>query len=192
MNQSEDDADLGQVQYLPAEGDVETAAVDNPLHPQVPTENASSGLPVGVDPATDAKPAASFDATVDTAPAVEREQWGARLEFLLSCLGYAVGLGNVCWFPYKCASHGGGTFLIPYVICLFVMGVPLVLLEFAIGQKFRKGTYHSLMQIDYRLLVCSRSLLPGCHLLVSVLHDAEFPIAPALGGPIGAQMFERR
>jgi NSS family neurotransmitter:Na+ symporter len=47
-------------------------------------------------------------------------------------------LGNVCWFPYRCASNGGGTFLIPYAICLFVMGIPLMTLEFAIGQHFRK------------------------------------------------------
>ena len=35
---------------------------------------------------------------------------------------------------YKCASNGGGTFLIPYVICLFLMGIPLMMLEFAMGQ----------------------------------------------------------
>ena len=94
----------------------------------------------------------------------ERETWGKRVQFLLSVLGYAVGLGNVCWFPYRAASNGGGTFLVPYFICLVrpahtwhedsaifgtdgvwtqvVMGIPLMLLEFAIGQHFGKGTYH--------------------------------------------------
>ena len=54
----------------------------------------------------------------------ERETWGKRVQFLLSVLGYAVGLGNVCWFPYRAASNGGGTFLVPYFICL-VRSVPL-------------------------------------------------------------------
>lgn len=80
-----------------------------------------------------------------------REEWDKGLEFLLSVLGYAVGLGNVCWFPYKVAGNGGATFLIPYTLCLFVLGVPLMLLEFAIGQRFRKGTYHAMKSIDYRV-----------------------------------------
>ena len=63
---------------------------------------------------------------VPVVPTGEREEWGKRIEFLLSCLGYCVGLGNVCWFPYKCATNGGGTFLIPYFICLVVMGIPVI------------------------------------------------------------------
>eukprot|EP01061_Rhynchopus_euleeides_P045445 TRINITY_DN8154_c2_g1_i1.p1 TRINITY_DN8154_c2_g1~~TRINITY_DN8154_c2_g1_i1.p1 ORF type:complete len:578 (+),score=188.13 TRINITY_DN8154_c2_g1_i1:246-1979(+) len=81
----------------------------------------------------------------------ERETFGKRIEFLLTTVGYAVGLGNVWRFPYLCYMNGGGTFLVPYLIALVALGAPVFLLELAIGQLFRRGTYHSLCHIDSRL-----------------------------------------
>lgn len=69
-----------------------------------------------------------------------RPNWDNPVQFVLACVSYAVGLGNVWRFPYLCQMHGGGGFLIPYLIMLFLEGVPLFYLELAIGQKMRLGS----------------------------------------------------
>ncbi|KAL7382828.1 hypothetical protein ABVT39_028296 [Epinephelus coioides] len=70
----------------------------------------------------------------------DRPKWDNKAQYILTCVGFCIGLGNVWRFPYLCQSHGGGAFLIPYLILLVVEGMPLLLLEFAIGQRLRKGS----------------------------------------------------
>ncbi|KAL6100051.1 slc6a18 [Pungitius sinensis] len=73
-------------------------------------------------------------------PAVERPKWDNKVQYLLTCIGFAVGLGNVWRFPYLCQIYGGGAFLIPYVIALVFEGIPLLYLEMAVGQRLRMGS----------------------------------------------------
>ncbi|XP_030241857.1 sodium-dependent nutrient amino acid transporter 1 isoform X2 [Drosophila navojoa] len=64
----------------------------------------------------------------------ERATWGKGVEFLMSCIAMSVGLGNVWRFPFTALDNGGGAFLIPYLIVLFLIGKPIYYLEMVIGQ----------------------------------------------------------
>ena len=68
-----------------------------------------------------------------------RQRWSSRTVFVLAAIGSAVGLGNVWRFPYLAGKYGGGAFLIPYLTALLLVGLPLLMLEFAIGQKTQQG-----------------------------------------------------
>ncbi|XP_054840937.1 sodium-dependent neutral amino acid transporter B(0)AT1 [Eublepharis macularius] len=78
--------------------------------------------------------------TIETKEADTRPKWDNKAQYMLTCIGFCVGLGNVWRFPYLCQSHGGGAFMIPFLILLVLEGVPLLHLEFAIGQRLRKGS----------------------------------------------------
>ncbi len=81
---------------------------------------------------------------------VIRARWDSRLIFLFAAIGSAVGLGNLWRFPYLTYKFGGGAFLIPYLIVLLVIGIPIMILEIALGQKMQKGAVGSLGAISKR------------------------------------------
>ena len=110
-----------------------------------PPAAAFGGASTAVEPHGMGKPPPPADGSDP-----ERETWGKRVQFLLSVLGYAVGLGNVCWFPYRAASNGGGTFLVPYFICL-VRSVPLhMACRFvAHGMKICRREAHGMKILQY-------------------------------------------
>ncbi|MFW5419467.1 sodium-dependent transporter [Nocardiopsis sp. CNT-189] len=70
-------------------------------------------------------------------PKANREQWGSRTGFLLAAIGSAIGLGNIWRFPYVAYENGGGAFIVPYLVALLTAGIPLLILEYAIGHRFR-------------------------------------------------------
>jgi len=71
-------------------------------------------------------------------------RFSSRLTFLLSALGIAIGTGNIWRFPRIAASNGGengaGSFLIAWLMFLFLWSIPLIIVEYVMGRKARKGT----------------------------------------------------
>ncbi|NLU67727.1 sodium-dependent transporter [Streptomyces sp. HNM0574] len=68
-----------------------------------------------------------------------REQWGSRAGFLMAAIGSAVGLGNIWRFPAEAYKNGGGAFLLPYLVALLTAGLPLLILEYSVGRRYRKS-----------------------------------------------------
>jgi NSS family neurotransmitter:Na+ symporter len=69
-----------------------------------------------------------------------REHWGSGLGFVAAALGSAVGVGNVWRFSYVAGENGGAAFLLVYLVMVIVLGVPLMLAEFAIGRTAQRET----------------------------------------------------
>src|SRR5690625_1157363 len=66
-----------------------------------------------------------------------RGQWGTRAGFILAALGSAIGLGNIWRFPYVAYDNGGGAFFIPYLVALLTAGIPILIMEYSMGHKYR-------------------------------------------------------
>lgn len=79
-----------------------------------------------------------------------RPQWKTHLGFVLAAVGSAIGLGNIWRFSYLCYKNGGGAFLVPYLIALFVVGIPLMILEIGLGHKMRGSAPASFASISKR------------------------------------------
>ena len=64
----------------------------------------------------------------------ERERLGSRMGFIMLSAGCAIGCGNVWKFPWMCGRYGGGSFVLIYIICLLILGLPVMTMEFAVGR----------------------------------------------------------
>jgi SNF family Na+-dependent transporter len=69
--------------------------------------------------------------------------WGSRVGLILAMAGNAVGLGNFLRFPVQAVENGGGAFIIPYLVCFLLMGIPLLFIEWAIGRFGGRSGHHS-------------------------------------------------
>lgn len=74
-------------------------------------------------------------------------QWDSNLSFLMAMIGAAIGLGNIWRYPYVVYSNGGGAFLIPYIIAIFILALPFLFLEYSIGFKFKTSLSNILYKI---------------------------------------------
>ena len=76
-----------------------------------------------------------------------RDRWASRPAFIMAAIGSAIGLGNLWRFPMVAYENGGGAFLIPYIVALLTAGVPLMIVEYALGQRFQKSSPGSLREV---------------------------------------------
>ncbi|MFN3528771.1 MAG: sodium-dependent transporter [Bacteroidia bacterium] len=71
------------------------------------------------------------------------DSWGTRVGLILAMAGNAVGLGNFLRFPVQAVQNGGGTFIIPYLVCFLLMGIPLLWIEWSVGRYGGRFGNHS-------------------------------------------------
>ena len=69
----------------------------------------------------------------------KRDSWSNNFGFIMATAGAAVGLGNIWRFPYTCGENGGGAFILVYLLCAFLIGLPVLVSELAIGRGSGKG-----------------------------------------------------
>ena len=80
-----------------------------------------------------------------------KSEWNSNFAFMMAMIGSAVGLGNIWRFPNILYSNGGGSFMIPYVVSLFLLGISFVLVEYAVGYKFKRSLARILFAISKKL-----------------------------------------
>ena len=100
---------------------------------------------------------------------MQRESFRSRLGFLLVSAGCAIGIGNVWRFPYVTGQYGGGLFVLIYLVCLLVMGVPVMTMELAVGRASRKSavlSYKALEKPGQKWHIHGWFCLLGCYLLM--------------------------
>ena len=74
-------------------------------------------------------------------------QWSGRLAFILAATGSAVGLGNVWKFPYIAGENGGGAFVLVYLVCIAVIGIPIMMAEVLIGRRGRQSPINTMRDL---------------------------------------------
>lgn len=77
----------------------------------------------------------------------KRDSWSNNFGFIMAAAGAAVGLGNIWRFPYTCGENGGGAFIIVYLACVFLIGMPVLVGELMIGRHSQKGGAHAFSRL---------------------------------------------
>ena len=70
----------------------------------------------------------------------ERASFGSKIGAILAAAGSAVGLGNIWRFPYEAGNHGGAAFILIYLACVFILGMPIMIAEFTVGRRAKAST----------------------------------------------------
>ena len=70
----------------------------------------------------------------------DRVNFGSKIGAILAAAGSAVGLGNIWRFPYEAGNHGGAAFILVYLACVFILGMPIMIAEFTVGRRAKAST----------------------------------------------------
>jgi SNF family Na+-dependent transporter len=76
---------------------------------------------------------------VESSVSAPREAWGSKIAFILAAAGSAIGLGNIWGFPTVAAANGGAAFLLIYLLCVALIGAPVMLAELTIGRRTQRN-----------------------------------------------------
>ena len=71
---------------------------------------------------------------------MDRASFGSKIGAILAAAGSSVGLGNIWRFPYEAGNHGGAAFILLYLACVFIMGMPIMIAEFTVGRRAKAST----------------------------------------------------
>lgn len=77
----------------------------------------------------------------------KRAQFATRMGVIAATVGSAVGLGNIWRFPYEAGEHGGGAFLVLYIVCVMLLGIPVMIAEFVIGRSTHRNALSALQML---------------------------------------------
>ena len=110
----------------------------------------------------------------------ERVGFGTRLGAIAATVGSAVGLGNIWRFPYEAGQNGGGAFILVYIICVILLGVPVIMSEFIIGRSTHKSMMGALKELKpkskiYKILLsCSVTCVHTTYLWKSNMRFIDY------------------
>lgn len=132
---------------------------------------------------------------------MSRSQFVTKTGVIAATVGSAVGLGNIWRFPYEAGVHGGGAFLLIYLACVFLMGVPVIVSEFAIGRgthKNAKGAFASLAPssplrfVPYMGIVASMMILSFYSVVAGWILEYLYQSFTGLFSPEGTESYGSR
>jgi neurotransmitter:Na+ symporter, NSS family len=103
------------------------------------------------------------------------QNWSSSLKFILVAAGSAVGLGNIWKFPQLVAENGGSAFILIYIACILILGIPLLILEFSIGKTSKSNSLDTILHFNkhyffkhsYLLYIIGAFVLMSFYFIVS-------------------------
>jgi NSS family neurotransmitter:Na+ symporter len=117
------------------------------------------------------------------------ERWSSHIGFIVASIGAAVGIGNIWRFSAVLGQNGGGAYLIPYFIAVFVFGLPLMILEITMGRRFRGTVVSSFRAVrpEFRVigwLICTIVFLILSYYLVITGWTISYTVFSVTGDPV--------